>query len=183
MKSKFNIGNKVHMIDGLISGIIIKIEKDKITIMDQDGFARMFLEKDLILSKDNTPIKLDITTSTSNEMISKKGALPLSKSKKKKFNVEVDIEVDLHIEKITGNYFYMNNAKILETQMKFFKKKLNNAIQNNIRNIVFIHGRGEGVLKYNIIKELDRYKDLYYSDAPFLDYGEGATLVVLQQRN
>lgn len=178
---KFKIGDKVQLIDGLISGIIVHLEKKKTTIIDQDGFSRVFFQKDLILIRDQNSIKLDVRTSTSNEITEKKGLFSLRQSKKKK--IVVDVEIDLHIEKITGNYFYMNNAQMLEFQINFFKKQLNKAIKNNIKNIVFIHGKGSGVLKYNIIKELEKYNDVHYSDASFLDYGEGATLVVLQKRN
>ena len=38
-------------------------------------------------------------------------------------DIVVDVEIDLHIEKITGNYFYMNNAQMLEFQINFFRFK------------------------------------------------------------
>ena len=73
----------------------------------------------------------------------------------------------------------MTNGEILEMQMKFFKKKLNTIIQQKNYRIVFIHGKGEGVLKQSIIKELDKYNNIDYRNASFLDYGEGATLVTI----
>jgi dsDNA-specific endonuclease/ATPase MutS2 len=44
--------------------------------------------------------------------------------------------------------------------------------------IVFIHGKGEGVLRKNILQELRaRYKNCTAQDASFREYGFGATMV------
>ena len=44
--------------------------------------------------------------------------------------------------------------------------------------IVFIHGKGEGVLRHAVIHELNyRYKNCSYQDASFQEYGYGATQV------
>ena len=46
------------------------------------------------------------------------------------------------------------------------------------KKIVFIHGKGEGVLRKNILQELKyRYKGCVWQDASFREYGFGATLV------
>ncbi len=47
--------------------------------------------------------------------------------------------------------------------------------------MVFIHGVGNGKLKYEIHKLLDtRFAGLKYQDASFKEYGFGATLVYLK---
>ena len=47
--------------------------------------------------------------------------------------------------------------------------------------IVFIHGKGEGVLRNALIKELRyRYKSFSYQDASFQEYGYGATQVTIR---
>lgn len=46
------------------------------------------------------------------------------------------------------------------------------------QKIVFIHGKGDGVLRKAIEKELKtKYKQYYYQDASFREYGFGATVV------
>ena len=48
------------------------------------------------------------------------------------------------------------------------------------RRIVFIHGKGEGVLRNALIKELrTHYKQCRYQDASFREYGYGATMVTI----
>ncbi len=49
------------------------------------------------------------------------------------------------------------------------------------KKIVFIHGKGDGVLRKAIEKELKtRYKQYYYQDASFREYGFGATMVTIK---
>jgi dsDNA-specific endonuclease/ATPase MutS2 len=46
--------------------------------------------------------------------------------------------------------------------------------------IVFIHGKGDGVLRSALVKELQaKYKTCRYQDASFREYGFGATMVTI----
>ena len=46
---------------------------------------------------------------------------------------------------------------------------------------MFIHGKGEGVLRQAIIHELNyKYKHFQYQDASFQEYGYGATQVTIR---
>lgn len=51
--------------------------------------------------------------------------------------------------------------------------------KNKGRKIVFIHGVGNGVLKNEIRKQLERKYKVYYQDASFREYGYGATMVII----
>ena len=54
-------------------------------------------------------------------------------------------------------------------------------IKKKGQQIVFIHGKGEGVLREAIIKELQRrYRTCLWQDASFREYGFGATLVTIK---
>jgi hypothetical protein len=89
-------------------------------------------------------------------------------------------EVDLHIEEILENTSGMSNAEMLEAQMARFEFTLNSAIQSAIQKIVFIHGVGNGKLRQELRKKLDKsYPKLIYQDASFKEYGYGATMVYL----
>ena len=47
--------------------------------------------------------------------------------------------------------------------------------------LIFIHGKGEGVLRHAILHELSyRYKNCPYQDASFQEYGYGATQVTIK---
>ena len=96
---------------------------------------------------------------------------------------EPDIEeVDLHIESIVENHGGLSNGEILELQMARFKTSLETAIIHKTRRIVFIHGVGNGKLKYELRRTLERkYPHLKYQDASFKEYGYGATMVIIPQ--
>ena len=75
----------------------------------------------------------------------------------------------------------MNNADILEYQLKKFNDVMKENIKNKNHRIVFIHGKGDGVLKTSLLKELKKnYPTCYSQDASFKEYGYGATMVKIK---
>ncbi len=94
----------------------------------------------------------------------------------------LQIEVDLHIHQLLDDHSGLKPAEILEIQMQHFHKQINDAIKNpKVDRIVFIHGLGNGTLKTELTRELDRnYKKYKYQDASFKEYGYGATLVFIK---
>ena len=91
------------------------------------------------------------------------------------------IEVDLHINALLDNIAGLSNADMLGYQMETFHRTLEENKNRKGQKIVFIHGKGEGVLKTEIEKQLkSRYKTYYYQDASFREYGFGATMVTIK---
>jgi len=90
-------------------------------------------------------------------------------------------EVDLHIHELLDDERGLSNKEMLELQMDYFRKKLQEAQKSKLKRIVFIHGVGNGTLKLELRKELQRnYSHLVYQDASFAEYGYGATMVYLK---
>ena len=90
------------------------------------------------------------------------------------------IEIDLHINNLLDTTAGMDNATILDYQLNKFHEVMNENSKNKKQKIVFIHGKGDGVLKNAILKELkNRYKKCYFQDASFREYGFGATMVTI----
>jgi hypothetical protein len=116
------------------------------------------------------------------EILEKKMNAPEPKPAKQKIDVQYNKpeEVDLHIEAITDDFKGLSNGEFVEIQMARFKTSLDTAIIHKSRKIVFIHGVGNGKLKLEIRRSLDRdYPQLKYQDASFQEYGYGATMVIL----
>lgn len=91
------------------------------------------------------------------------------------------VVVDLHAEQILDTTRGMGNAEILEYQLKVFRDTLEQLANKKGQKVVFIHGKGEGVLRRAIISELTRkYKTYTYQDASFQEYGYGATMVTIR---
>ena len=93
-------------------------------------------------------------------------------------NSLLEREIDLHLEEIVEDMRGMTNGQKLQHQLNYFTQCLDQAIVDNLRSIVFIHGVGNGRLKAELRKILDTYKGLRYHDASFRSYGFGATEVV-----
>lgn len=91
------------------------------------------------------------------------------------------LEVDLHIHELLDNTNGMSNSEMLEVQLKEFRRVMDEHRTKKGEKIVFIHGKGEGVLRNALIKELKhKYKSCTYQDASFREYGFGATLVTIR---
>lgn len=88
--------------------------------------------------------------------------------------------MDLHITELLDSTAGLSNREMLNRQLEEFNKVMEaNKGQKN-RKIVFIHGKGEGVLRNALIKELKhKYKNCSYQDASFQEYGYGATMVTI----
>ena len=91
-------------------------------------------------------------------------------------------EVDLHIEELVENHSALSGREVLDIQMARFTTALEGALRGKTKRIVFIHGIGNGKLKFEIRKTLDKkYSRLKYQDASFKEYGYGATLVFIRR--
>jgi len=91
------------------------------------------------------------------------------------------IEVDLHINELLDTTAGLSNAAMLQCQLDKFHEVLDENKKHKGQKIVFIHGKGEGVLRKEIEKLLKtRYKSYYFQDASFREYGFGATMVTIK---
>lgn len=91
------------------------------------------------------------------------------------------IVVDLHITELVDNIRGLSNGDMLNLQIDEFSRVMDENLKNKGIKIVFIHGKGEGVLRNALMKELThRYKGHDVQDASFREYGFGATQVTIR---
>lgn len=91
------------------------------------------------------------------------------------------VVVDLHADCLLETTAGMSATDILNYQMDKFRETLTKYAHKRGQRIVFIHGKGEGVLRRAIINDLNyRYKRYQYQDASFQEYGYGATQVTIK---
>lgn len=92
-----------------------------------------------------------------------------------------EIVVDLHIDELIDNKAGLNEADMLNLQIDKFREVMDANLRHHGQKIIFIHGKGEGVLRKAILKELAyRYKEHPAQDASFREYGFGATQVTIK---
>ena len=90
------------------------------------------------------------------------------------------LEIDLHIDSLLDTTAGMDHSAILNHQLDAFRKVMDQNHNKKGVKIVFIHGKGDGVLRSAIVKELlAKYKTCRYQDASFREYGFGATMVTI----
>ena len=102
---------------------------------------------------------------------------PMQKHQPKKPGL---LEIDLHISELVDSTAGLSPADMINLQIEEFRKVMDANLKNKGLKIVFIHGKGEGVLRNALMKELNhRYKGHQVQDASFREYGFGATQVTI----
>ncbi len=156
------------------------------TIVENDQVARPLvidtqqLKAEMYANPEATePRKTELNT----EELVKRYNTDQSKSSQKKASTPHDdvLVVDLHADAVLDTTAGMNAADILNYQLDVFRRTLDENKNKKGQKIVFIHGKGEGVLRHSLIHELNyKYKKYTYQDASFQEYGYGATQVTIR---
>lgn len=105
-----------------------------------------------------------------------KSRAKVSKSNKE-YLKSLEKVVDLHINELVDKTAGLSNFEMLNIQLERFEKELDDAIEKNMKKIIFIHGVGNGRLKQEIISVLKATRGITFHDASYKDYGYGATQV------
>ncbi len=134
--------------------------------------------------KDDRPYQpFTVNPHSLEEAIIKPKSVDLTHSPKKEKRKEKNsiIEVDLHIHELLETTQGMSNKDILEYQLQEFNAVMNEYKHKIGQRIVFIHGKGDGVLRKAIADELKKkYKRVVVQDASFKEYGFGATMITMR---
>ena len=183
MAQKFEIGNKVAVLDDDISGVVIKVQNNEISVETTDNFVMTFFVNELVKINNSNELSGFFSIQSLGSVLKDKEE-PKKRSfvkEKRSRKDEFVLEVDLHIEKLVPSKRGMSNYDILTLQMETAKRQLDFAIKNRMPKVVFIHGVGEGVLKAELDFMLGRYDTISFQDANYQKYGLGATEVYIKQ--
>src|SRR5699024_742229 len=94
---KMKIGDRVEVLDDTVSGVVVAINGDRITIETEDGFPMHYKENELVMIKDLTIKQDEIDRAIKDK---KAGIKKKRKSFKRRFR-QPPMEVDLHIQELT----------------------------------------------------------------------------------
>ncbi len=90
------------------------------------------------------------------------------------------IEVDLHIDSLVDTTAGMENKDMLQLQLDTVRNTMKENAKRKGQKIVFIHGKGDGVLRKAVRDLLKKeFPACELQDASFQEYGFGATLVTI----
>jgi len=139
--------------DALIVPVVKRDMPEKSLMVSADDIARAMHEKEPERSRTSEPLP------------------------KKKAEI---LEVDLHMDSLLDTTAGMSNGDILNHQLSVFRKTMDENRSKKAFKIVFIHGKGDGVLRAAILNELrTKYNSCKWQDASFREYGFGATMVTI----
>jgi dsDNA-specific endonuclease/ATPase MutS2 len=170
-------GDKVAIIDDNSEGVILQINADgTIIIEDEDGFEMEYEAKELVKIEVENHLQYEKSLNASrldkDEIRKKRNPIRHKKDK---------VEVDLHIEELIDDHRGWTNAEIIEYQLEVFEKVLSSAFQTRKRKMIVIHGRGDGILRFEIRRKLQDYPGIEVYDASYKEYGQGATEILLHK--
>ncbi len=145
----------------LVFTIVENDEADEVTTVDVQAL------KEGMLSKSNAKRESKSSPTEASIVVKQKGKNTI-------------VEVDLHIDELIDSTLGLDAQAMLEHQIKRFNEVMQSYRDKKNQKIVFIHGKGEGVLRKMILQELRKnYKSCTYQDASFQEYGFGATMITI----
>lgn len=162
----FRVGDKIKVIDDNQSGVVTKVNKQQITILNEYGFEETFHQSELIHSR---------------ELIIKDfEAIPESRKPiSKPHQSDEPKEIDLHIGHLVDYSKGLSNYEMLQIQLNKVKSEIDLARIERRNRLVFIHGHGSGKLREELHKLLETQARIEFYDASFRKYKLGATEVKL----
>lgn len=176
----FKEGDHIRLIDEVGEGHVVSVQGSTITanidgfVFDLDASTIVKIEFDNLINPETIKHSKDVSKKL-------KSIQERSSIQERMDNAKTVYELDLHIEELTDRYHQMSHGDILEYQLRCCRQFIQEAYNKHYRRVVLIHGRGEGVLKMEIHRYLDRMPNVDYHDAPYRTYGYGATEVVIHR--
>ncbi len=172
-------GDKITVLDDDIDGIVTDIKGDTIYIITEDGFDLEFDRSEVI--KIGNDLKKMINSPIGKGVIEEKNE-PIKRNFTKQKKEEIrEVSFDLHIEKLVSTTKGMQPFDMLELQIETAQRHIDFAIKNRIPKIVLIHGVGDGKLRAEIEYTLKRYENIWFQEANYQRYGQGAIEINFKQ--
>lgn len=94
----------------------------------------------------------------------------------------LEAEIDLHISALDPDYHNLEKHEIMQVQVDYFEKTLEDAMIHQYQKLIYIHGIGNGSLKSELRRILKTYPDIQVKEAAFNSYGYGAIEVHIHYR-
>ncbi len=195
---EFKRGDRVKFLNDKGEGTVVAFpQKGWILVEDKDGFTYEHPEDQLVAVgnwnkeynkyEKTQPDIMDVVERNIDKNVAKKAndQFKLIYKNKDATNVKRKgemMEVDLHIHELLDRHEGMSNSEIVQVQLEHFERTLRIAENKKMSRVVYIHGVGQGVLRAEIRKMLVQYyPNCEFMDAPYNEYGYGATEVRIHQ--
>lgn len=175
---RFKIGTKVTVIDEELSGVVLSSDESWVEFVCEDGFTYRYPTTSLYgLSEEDeiefTPTEFSMEMKEEDQPKRHLGLRPINFDKAK-------TSFDLHLEELMPSRMPGKSDVALQIQLDYAAAVMNKAIQLKIRQLVFIHGMGQGVLRDELRVMLStKFPNAEFFDGNYQKYGMGATEVII----
>lgn len=159
------IGDQVSVIDEQISGKIISIKGNEITIEDQYGFPHHYLKTEVVLQEAQLYEGLKVIKKPEISKI-------ISKKHDKK-----PLVLDLHFDKLARGSQNHDSFERLFLQREKLIQTIDYCRKNNLKKLEIIHGIGDGVLQKMVHDVLESQTNLEFYNKEILHHQSGSVLV------
>ena len=179
----YRVGDYVRPIDDDFEGVVVRISITGILSVEiEDGLIMEYRPQQLVKADKGMEDKLIHSVFKAKKLIKADDYQQPIKAKKTNRKESGTWEIDLHVHEITDETDFLTPGELLQIQLDFFEKKLQEALKRKVRRVIFIHGRGKGKLRDEIRVILSRYPNCEFYDGNYLKYGQGATEVIIWNR-
>ncbi len=183
------IGDKVKFKNESGEGVVCKIISDKKVEVMVEGIEISHRVEDLIFVSDEGNVYSKINEGKIKEPVKKgRAAKPQSGGVLEKHRISSNrggsaiIEIDLHIEELVEHPELLEPYQKLQKQLQRVKDCIADARYKKISTLIFIHGKGKGILRTELMNYLSSLADegVTYCDASYNRYGGGAVKVTIK---
>jgi hypothetical protein len=143
-----------------------------IDLLEANAFTVEIVSMDYqkMISKSDPIEEKDVAVEPANKVVVKKKKSLIEGHK----TGSLEAEVDLHISALSDDFGHLKPHEILDEQMNYFNRTLEDAMLHQYQKVIYIHGIGNGTLKKKLKDELRGYEEMEVRDASFQHYGYGA---------
>lgn len=155
------VGDHVSKIDEPIDGHILSVDGHTAEVLWSDGFEERLLIKKITLKKTFEIEEIQVK----DQLVS-----PILVARK----IE---EIDLHFDKIEIKHHLVPKYEILIRQLNYFYEEVQRAKKEKLDTLIVIHGRGEGVLREELIAACQKIDHIYFETAQDKKYRGNALAI------
>lgn len=168
----YKVGQRVRFLDEPGGGRISRIAGSDIWVEDEEGFERIFAVQELV---PDARFPVDEVPPSQHEAHLAGGQRKNRPAGKRPAPDKV--EVDLHFDRLVDYPKNYDAHECLQIQLREVRNALQKARRQGARRLILIHGVGQGRLREEVHRLLEREAELTFYDASFAEYGQGATEV------
>lgn len=163
----FQSGDKVRVLDDNQQGVVLRVHRNRVTILNDHGFEETYDLSELIPDWELS--------------VGDFSKPPEESSGRKTYRHSPDEprEIDLHIGQLVDYPSGLSNFDMLQIQLNKVRSEIDQARKERRNRLIFIHGHGSGKLREELHRLLNSYSRLEFYDASFRKYKLGATEVRL----